>query len=135
MKESMIKEIIIIIVIIIVIVGLNYYTQTYLEKTSDDLTEKLIDLKKGIEIVKQTNDTEKIKEQSEEIKEQWDKQENTWSLLIKHEELDLIQISILKVKAGIENNALADSLLEIDQSIFLIGHIKEKDSFQLKNIF
>lgn len=131
----MVKEILIILIIMIAIIGLNYYTQHYLEETSNHLAEKLIELKSEIEIAQQTSQTDKAKQLAEEIKDNWDEQEKGWSLLIKHEELDLIQLSILKVKAGIENNTLVESLLEIDQSIFLVGHIKEKDSFQLKNIF
>ena len=56
-------------------------------------------------------------------------------MLVIHEELDNIEISLLELKASIENQNIEDSLKEIEKSMFLIGHIKEKENFQIKNIF
>ena len=61
--------------------------------------------------------------------------DKTWSTLVFHEELDTIQISLTKMKAQIEEGELEESLEELETTKFLINHIKEKEKFNLKNVF
>lgn len=126
------KELAIIIFIIAIVVIGSIWSQKYLETTSSSILEKLEELKDELRISE--NDT-KAKEIAKSVLEEWEQISEDWSMLVVHEELDKIQLSILKVNSSIEANSIDDSLEEIDNSIFLVGHIKEKESFKIKNIF
>ena len=129
------KEIIIIVLVIIIVVTVGNITQNYLEKTSNEILEKLETLKLEIKNTSKNNNIDIINDYVEQIISNWKEINNNWSMLVIHDELDNIEISLLELKASIENQNIEDSLKEIEKSMFLIGHIKEKENFQIKNIF
>ena len=47
----------------------------------------------------------------------------------------MIEMSILEVKSCIQTQNLDGGLEEIDKTIFLVGHIKEKEALKWRNIF
>ena len=129
------KEIIIIVLVIIIVVTVGNITQNYLEKTSNEILEKLETLKLEIKNTSKNNNIDIINDYVEQIISNWKEINKNWSMLVIHEELDNIEISLLELKASIENQNIEDSLKKIEKSMFLIEHIKEKENLQIKNIF
>lgn len=129
------KEITIIITIIAIVCVSSFFMQNYLTKTSDELVNKLEILKEEIKYAQESGNNERAKSISKEAMNKWEDIHKQWSTVVLHEELDMIQLSLIEVNAGVEIGSYEDSLQEIDKSIFLVGHIKEKEVFQLKNIF
>jgi len=129
------KEITIIIIILVIIFGGAIYTKNFLNKTSEEIISKLDELKEKIVIAKENDERQNVKELSNEIYEKWEEIDKSWSILVFHEELDTIQISLTKMKAQIEEGELEESLEELETTKFLINHIKEKEKFNLKNVF
>lgn len=127
------KEIIIIISILIIIFAGSIITQMYLNKTSALLIDKLENIKSDIENEK--FDREKVSKKAEEMYSEWEKINEKWSVIILHDEIDLIETALIKMKAEIKSGEIEDSMAEIDTSIFLLNHIKEKEKTSLKNIF
>ncbi len=127
------KEIIIIISILIIIFAGSIITQMYLNKTSALLIDKLENIKSDIENEK--FDREKVSKNAEEMYSEWEKINEKWSVIILHDEIDLIETALIKMKAEIKSGEIKDSMAEIDTSIFLLNHIKEKEKTSLKNIF
>ncbi len=127
------KEIIIIISILIIIFAGSIITQMYLNKTSTLLIDKLENIKSDIENEK--FDREKVSKKAEEMYSEWEKINEKWSVIILHDEIDLIETALIKMKAEIKSGEIEDSMAEIDTSIFLLNHIKEKEKTSLKNIF
>ena len=127
------KEIIIIISILIIIFAGSIITQMYLNKTSTLLIDKLENIKSDIENEK--FDREKVSKKAEEMYSEWEKTNEKWSVIILHDEIDLIETALIKMKAEIKSGEIEDSMAEIDTSIFLLNHIKEKEKTSLKNIF
>ena len=127
------KEIIIIISILIIIFAGSIITQMYLNKTSALLIDKLENIKNDIENEK--IDREKVSKKAEEMYSEWEKINEKWSVIILHDEIDLIETALIKMKAEIKSGEIEDSMAEIDTSIFLLNHIKEKEKTSLKNIF
>lgn len=127
------KEIIIIITILIIIFTGSILTQNYLNKTSNLIVTDLEDIKKNIENKDLSND-ELIKK-AEETYQKWEKTNEKWSVIILHDEIDLIETSLIKMKAEIKSGEIEDAMAEIETSIFLLNHIKEKEKTSLKNIF
>ena len=129
------KELIGIAIIIIIVTYSSFVLQKYLEKTSDEILAKLDNLKTEIKLAQVLNDSTKVKEISNSILEKWEEISEIWSTIVIHQELDNIKLSILEVNGAIESGSFDDAIEEIDKTIFLAGHIKEKESFRLKNIF
>lgn len=129
------RDIIIIIFIIMVILGGETYTEKYLNKTADEITEKLENLKKQTIIAKKTQNREQIKNEIKEIEGKWDATSDTWSVIVVHQEIDNIENALIKLKSNIENGELEDALQEIETAKFFINHVKEREKVSMKNIF
>lgn len=127
------KETIIIIVILIIILCGAIYTQKFLNKTSDLLVSKLEELKNGIE--KNNMTTQEMEGKSDEIYGEWEDINPKWSVIVLHDEIDLIETSLIRMKSKIKTGNFDESMEDLDTSIFLVKHIKEKERTSLKNIF
>ncbi|MBE5812953.1 MAG: DUF4363 family protein [Clostridiales bacterium] len=129
------KDFIIISIILIIIIGGAIYTQKYIDKTSQELTKDLNDLKKMIIDTKQNGIREILVKRSNEVYNKWSEIEEGWALVVLHSELDLIETSFIRMKTAIEENEMNRGLEELETCIFLINHISEKEKLCLKNIF
>ena len=127
------KETTIIIVILIIIICGAIYTQKFLNSTADKLVGKLEELKNGIE--ENSMAEEKIKSISDEIYGEWEDINEKWSVIVLHDEIDLIETSLIRMKSKIKTGNFEESMEDLDTSIFLVKHIKEKEKTSLKNIF
>lgn len=127
------KEIVIIVIILIIIFGGAWYIQNFLNSTSDLLVSKLEDLKNGIE--KNNIAESEMQKKTDEIYEEWKKINERWSIIVLHDEIDLIETSLIRMKSKIKVGDLEESIEDVDTSIFLLKHIKEKEKTSLKNIF
>ena len=126
--EKGLKDIILILFIIAIVIVGNVISQNILKQDSIVLTEKLQELSKKL-------DSEDRKQEIEEIYKLWEETEKRWSIIVSHQELDLIKTSILGVKSGIETGDFEYSYEQIQNSIFLVGHIEEKTAIKWKNVF
>lgn len=127
------KDITIIAVIVaLVLVGHNY-TQNLLKEDSQELVGQLEELKEQVNNKSET--TEEQKEKANTIYENWEKKSENWSVVVDHQEIDLIEKAILGVKSGMETDEMAETIQKIEESIFLVNHIPEKEKLNVKNIF
>lgn len=126
------ETIIILSILIIIFVG-ACITQKFLNNTADLLVSKLEDLKSGIEEDK--IDEKEMVEKTNEIYSEWEEINERWSVIVLHDEIDLIETSLIRMKSKIKTGEVQESMEDLDTSIFLIKHIKEKEKTNLKNIF
>ena len=127
------KEFTIIIFILIIIFGGATYTQKFLNNTSNVLVSKLENLKTDLQNENKNQDT--LQKQTDEIYGQWKDINEKWSVIVLHDEIDLIETSLIRMKSKIKTGSLDESVEDLDTSIFLLKHIKEKEKTNLKNIF
>ena len=127
------KQIIIMIVILIIIFVGAWYTQKYLNDTSDNLVSKLENLKTNLE--NSNVEENKLKQETDDIYHEWQDVNEKWSVIVLHDEIDLIETSLIKMKSKIKTENMDESIEDVDTSIFLLKHIKEKEKTNLKNIF
>ena len=127
------KEIIMIIIILFIIFSGAFLTQKYLNNTSDELVGKLEDLK--MDVKNKVIEEIFLKEKSDKIYEKWKEIDSKWSIIVLHEEIDLIDTALIRMKSKIETGKIEESIEDIETSIFLLNHIKEKEKTSLKNIF
>lgn len=127
------KEVIISIFILIIIFGGAFYTQKFLDNTADLLVSKLENLKTDLE--NENKEQQILENQSDEIYGEWEDINEKWSVIVLHDEIDLIETSLIRMKSKIKTGSLDESMEDLDTSIFLLKHIKEKEKTSLKNIF
>ena len=127
------KEVTIIIVILTIIFGGALYTQKFLNNTADILVSKLENLKTDIE--NKDEEQQILEEQTDEIYGEWENINEKWSVIVLHDEIDLIETALIRMKSKIKTGSLDESIEDLDTSIFLLKHIKEKEKTNLKNIF
>lgn len=127
------KQIIIMIIILIVIFSGSLYIQNFLKNTSSPLISKLNEIKYSVE--KGNIEDKEVKEKSEEIYKEWEDISEKWAIIVLHDEMDLIEMSLIKMNSNIKMGNAEDSIQELETSIFLLEHIGEKEKTSLKNIF
>lgn len=127
------KEILIIVIsILLVVVGSNI-SQGYLNQTGDELIEDIEILRE--EIKKAQNSEENTsKELAKDLYSKWKKVEKNWSIIVIHNELDLIELALVSMKTCIEENEYNEAIKELEKSNYLIEHIKDNEKLELKNI-
>ena len=127
------KEVTIIISILIIVFGSAYLIQSFLNKGTDELVGELENLKK--EIKNQNFQKKDLELKADKVYENWEDINEKWSTIVLHSEMDLIDTSLIKMKSKIKIGKIDESMEDIDTSIFLLKHIKEKEKTSLKNIF
>lgn len=126
MKES----IIICIIIVLVIIG-STFSEKYLEKTSNGITEELAMLNKRIDNVQNVDELSK---DVEKIDQKWEKTKEVWATFVDHQEIDQIELALTEAKSYINENNKTDSKVQIEKAQFLLEHIPERQKLKLKNI-
>ena len=129
-EENVFKEIIISIIIIIFIIALDFITQNYTKETVVQTTAKLSYLKEKIK-----TDGDKISNDLEEIYKNWEERGEKLAYFIEHDELEKVETNLTKIRSFIETNELDMAIGSIDEAKFILEHIKEKNAFNLENIF
>ena len=124
------KEEIITIIIIIFIIGAEIITQKYTNNSLDELDAKLKNLKE-MTLSKQYSNGE-LKQTMEEIGENWKKKDDILSYYLEHEELEKIYTQIKKIKAHFETDLEEEVVPEIEEGIYLLDHLKDKQKLNLK---
>ena len=127
----MIKETVICIIIVIGIIGLELLTQNFTEKTVKEIRETFSKIEN--EIVKQN--IEQIKIELENISNKWEEKQKMLAYYIEHDELEKVHTAIVTMKSYIKTNDFSSAMAELEEGKFVIEHIKEKNSFNLQNIF
>ena len=127
----MIKEILICIIIVTGIIGLELFTQNFTEKTVKEITASFSKI--GNEIVKQN--IEQINIELENISDKWEEKQKKLAYYIEHDELEKVHTAIVIMKSYIKTNDFSSAMAELEEGKFVIEHIKEKNSFNLQNIF
>ena len=128
------KEVIIVITILSIILGGAIWAKKQISYGNEKLISKLEELKKDMKTKEGENIWEKTKRKSEEIYREWGDISKTWSVIVLHEELDLIENSLIRMNSNVEMKEFKRAEEELDISIFLLDHILEKEKLSIKNI-
>lgn len=127
------KEWIICIVVIFIVAITDIITQNYTNKSVEFLDDKLEGLKE--ELVKEGVEKDKIEEQMKNVMKIWKEKYEKLAYFIEHDELEKVETELTSLNAHIEVEEYEDGVPELEKSIFILNHIKEKFKFDVKNIF
>lgn len=125
------KEIIICTIIVISIVILNFVTGNYTKNTLENLKSELYEIK---ELLDKENE-EEIKEKIIAVKKDWKKRSNILSYYIEHDEIEKVDLYLVGLESNTNEKEYSEATSELDKCVFILEHIEEKYSFDLKNIF
>lgn len=127
----MIRDIFVIAIILISVILGHVYVQNLLKENSVEVISKLEEIKSKI----QNDETEDLKEKAQKVYDYWKEQADIWSIIVDHQEIDNIEKSVLNIKASIESEDRDQIMSKIDESIFLISLIEDKEKLSIKNVF
>lgn len=123
------KELIICIIIICSIIIGDILLQNYTSKTLNKISENLEELKVSLE------DNDFSKDKIIDINNEWNKNFNILTCYLEHDELEKVKTQLVITTAGIDVNDTEYVYEEINKTIYILEHIKDKNSFKLDNIF
>lgn len=127
------KEAIITIIIIILIFAGEWITQNYTKKTLGKTQDQLRELKE--DILNSQNNNSYLIEKTDKIYEDWEKENEILSYYLEHNELEKVNTQIILIKGYLESDTPQDSIPDLEEGIYILDHIKQKEVFNLKNIF
>ncbi len=103
----------------------------YIERSSGELVARIDTVEKLI----YARNWEVAKKELDDTEQNWEKTKDWWSVLINHEEVDKIDISLKRLEKYVETEGLSLSLGELSALKLLFGHIADTEAFTFKNIF
>ena len=133
MVLNMKKELIICSAIVIAIILGNILTQGYTKEVVLYMGEELENLKE--DLLQEEVDTEKVTGKITNIREEWEKRYQKLAYFIEHDELEKVETELSSLQANIETKEYKQGIPDMKKCIFILDHIKDKSSMQIKNIF
>lgn len=127
------KELIICIVVITIVIVGNILTQNYTKQSAKEMNEQLSDLK--TELMQEEKEQDTISEKISRIRERWDERQEILAFYIEHDELEKVETQLFLLGGEIEAKLYQDAVPEIEKCIFILEHIEDKTSLDIKNIF
>ena len=128
-KEEFITAIIIAIVIILEVI-----TQNYTNKTVEKVNANLIEVKEKSML--DNYDKNELLEKTQYIYNLCEEKSNILACYLEHDELEKVDLKLRTIKASFESNGeIKDEVIpEIEEGIFSLEHIKDKQILNIKNI-
>jgi len=127
----MYKEIIIIIIVIMIVVGLDVISRNYTEIAVIEITGKLNELK--VDILNEEHEI--AKDKMKETMNIWKEKYNILAYYIEHDELEKVETELTRLSADIDMKEYKHCINELNTTIFILNHIKQKEEFDVKSIF
>lgn len=131
----MTKELIISIIIVVLIFVGNTFTENYTNESVKEATQSLEKLRE--ELIKDEDeiDTNIAKEKVDEIYEKWNIRHEKLAYYIEHDELEKVKTELTGLRGYIEKEEYSEAVPELDKSVYILEHIKDKTALKFKNIF
>jgi hypothetical protein len=129
--KKQIKTIIFTILLAIAIIVSCISAQKYLSKTSAEMRANLDNLQHYIS----QSDWENADMESKKLQKNWDSIKKRWAVLIDHQEVDNVELSIVRVRSHIDVKNFSLALTEVSVLIQAVDNIPETEKPTLGNIF
>ena len=126
----MIKEMIICLIIIVSIISIDIFTQNFTEKTVDEVNKMFDSLKVNIS----SDNKHKMQNDIEDLERKWEEMSKCLAYYIEHDELEKVETAIVLMKSYWQEEDYPSAIARLEEGKFILKHILEKNSFNLKNI-
>lgn len=126
------RDIVFCIIIIVVIITVDFFIQDYIKNSAEEMTAKLDNLKEEVS----NQEEEKLNEvDTKEVRETWEDRYIILASVIEHDELEKVEKNLTGIYSALESKELSEVISELDESMFILRHIKDKYSFKIENVF
>lgn len=125
------RSYIIMIVILVLLSGASFGGNRYINASTQKLVQGIEQVDKHLDKL----DWVQADSQMQVLKADWDETKEVWSMLVHHQEIDTIDISIMRLREYVQANNSVLSTGELSALRLLFEHISDTEAFNLKNIF
>ncbi|MCO1601050.1 DUF4363 family protein [Desulfosporosinus nitroreducens] len=119
-----------IVVIVMLLLGGSFTSYRYIQTTTQTAGEHLELLEQSISIQK----WEGAQKELSTVQQSWEKNNTWWSILLDHEEIDTIDISLSRLESLLARQDVTLSLAEVSTLKLLFENLHDKEKFTLKNV-
>lgn len=112
------------------ILAFSLGTYQYIDSSSQGLVRQL----EAVESLIDSQNWEQASEDLAKTEKSWEKTKTWWTILLDHQEIDNIDVSLQRTIKYVQSQSTALSLGELSALILLVDHIAETESFTLTNI-
>ena len=78
---------------------------------------------------------DKLKEQIKEIRDDWNERHKKLAIYIEHDELEKIETNLASLNGYLDMEEYGDSMAQLEASVYVLEHIKNKTTLSMINIF
>ena len=118
-----------------IVVG-DTFTTRYTNKSIETTTQSLSEIREEMEKKNEEEiDADKLKEQIKNIRNDWNKRHKKLAIYIEHDELEKIETNLSGLNGYLDKEEYGDSMAQLDISVYVLEHIKNKTTLSLINIF
>lgn len=133
---GMTKELVISVIIVVVIIAGDIFTTKYTNKSIEIATQSLSEIRKEMEKENEEDiNKDKLKEQIKEIRDDWNEKHKKLAIYIEHDELEKIETNLASLNGYLDMEEYGDSMAQLEASVYVLEHIKNKTTLSLINIF
>ncbi|TZE81002.1 DUF4363 family protein [Calorimonas adulescens] len=126
-KTAIVITVILLAFIFVLDLG-SYY---YLKDTAMSISQSIEALPEKIENEKWDTATDDLNKASN----RWSSVKGIWAVLINHDEIDKIDMSLVRLRSFVQYNDTEEAMAEYNTLKMLVKHIPENQRFSLVNIF
>lgn len=131
----MTKELIISIIIVVIIVTGDILTTKNTDKCIQETKGKLLQMEQELQKSDDEIDGENLKKQMESILSDWKVKHRKLAIYIEHNELEKVETDLSSLNGYLKQEEYGDANAQIDVSIYVLEHIKNKTILNIINIF
>lgn len=132
-KKKMRKEWIICGIVLLLIGITNTITQNYTNQSVETMDTQLENLKQ--KLIQEEVEKEDVEQEFENAMEHWKERYKILAYYIEHDELEKVETELTSLKANIQVEQYEEGVPDLEKSIFILNHIKEKFKLNIKNVF
>lgn len=129
----MYKEIIVCILVVILIFSMELLSNNYTRKVFFSINDNLENLRN--EMLKENKDANKINDGIRKIEQEWNTKLNLLSCYIEHNELEKVARQLTLIKGNIDVEEYNQAVPQLDDCVYVINHIEDKESLLIRNLF
>lgn len=127
------KELIITILVFFIIIISDIFLQNYIKGSVEEIKNDLENLKKVV--LDSGIESKELEEKVKTIYEKWEIKNKVLTFFVEHDELEKVNTELNKIKGYFEVDMKDDSMTDINETIYVLEHIREKQKVSLKNVF
>ena len=132
-NKKMRKEWMICIIVIFLVAITNIITQNYTNQSVETMDTKLENLKQ--KLTQEEVKKEEVEQEFEDTMKHWKERYKILAYYIEHDELEKVETELTSLKANIQIEQFEEGVPDLEKSIFILNHIKEKFKLNIKNVF